>query len=70
MYVKRAPLQRAIVLTALCILAASAVAVPATPAQAATTITINGNAAGRTFDGVGAISMRHKPHHPICQAKR
>lgn len=56
MYVKRAHVQRAIVSTVLCVLAASAVAVPATPANAATTITINGNAAGRAFDGVGAIS--------------
>lgn len=30
--------------------------VPALPAQAATTITINGTATGRTYDGVGAIS--------------
>jgi glycosyl hydrolase family 59 len=28
----------------------------ATPAQAATSITINGASGGRTFDGVGAIS--------------
>jgi hypothetical protein len=31
-------------------------AVPVTPAVAATTITINGTAAGRTFDGIGAVS--------------
>ena len=36
--------------------AAAGVAVSATPALAATTITINGTATGRTFDGVGAIS--------------
>jgi O-glycosyl hydrolase len=55
MYVQRASSRRAI-LTALCLAAASIVVVPATPAAAATTITINGTAAGRTFDGVGAIS--------------
>lgn len=32
------------------------VAVPAGPAAAATTITVNGTSAGRTFDGIGAIS--------------
>ena len=32
------------------------VAVPVTPAAAATTITVNGTSAGRTFDGIGAIS--------------
>jgi hypothetical protein len=31
-------------------------AVPVAPALAATTITINGTAAGRTFDGIGAVS--------------
>src|SRR5438067_10705270 len=30
--------------------------VPARPAHAATTITIDGNGGGRTFDGIGAIS--------------
>src|SRR6187551_3591073 len=54
MYV-RAGSRRAI-FTALCVVTAMAVVVPATPAAAATTITINGTAAGRTFDGVGAIS--------------
>jgi len=47
---------RRAILTALCLVATTAVALPATPAAAATTITINGTAAGRTFDGVGAIS--------------
>src|SRR5262245_5966387 len=56
MYVQRASAQRAIVLTVLSIVVALVAAVPATPAAAATTITINGNAAGRVFDGVGAIS--------------
>jgi hypothetical protein len=32
------------------------VAVPVTPAAAATTITVNGTSAGRTFGGIGAIS--------------
>jgi hypothetical protein len=32
------------------------VAVPLTPAGAATAITVNGTSAGRTFDGIGAIS--------------
>jgi hypothetical protein len=32
------------------------VAVPVTAAAAATTITVNGTSAGRTFDGIGAIS--------------
>jgi Glycosyl hydrolase family 59/Ricin-type beta-trefoil lectin domain/Galactocerebrosidase, C-terminal lectin domain len=32
------------------------VAVPASPAAAATTIAVNGTSAGRTFDGIGAIS--------------
>jgi O-glycosyl hydrolase len=34
----------------------ASVLAPATPAQAATTITISGTAGGRTFDGVGAVS--------------
>src|SRR5690349_2497917 len=54
---KRASRRRASVLAVLCLAAAAtAVAIGPTPAQADTTITINGNAAGRTFDGVGAIS--------------
>ncbi len=36
--------------------AVTLVAVSHSPAGAATTVTINGNGAGRTFDGVGAIS--------------
>ncbi|OLB75089.1 MAG: galactosylceramidase [Actinobacteria bacterium 13_2_20CM_2_71_6] len=43
-------------LAALCLVATAFTAVPASPAAAATSITINGNASGRTFDGVGAIS--------------
>ncbi|NUP46541.1 MAG: galactosylceramidase [Catenulispora sp.] len=35
---------------------AGVVAVAATPAHAATSITVNGTSSGRTFDGVGAIS--------------
>jgi Glycosyl hydrolase family 59/Ricin-type beta-trefoil lectin domain/Concanavalin A-like lectin/glucanases superfamily len=48
--------RRAVILTALCLTAAVTTTLPATPAAAATTITINGTASGRTFDGVGAIS--------------
>src|SRR2546423_4862656 len=36
--------------------ASAVVAVTATPAHAATSITLNGSSGGRTFDGVGAIS--------------
>src|SRR6266481_3050682 len=35
---------------------AATMAVATTPAEAATTINVNGASAGRTFDGVGAIS--------------
>src|SRR2546421_184738 len=48
--------RRVTVLAALCLGATALTATPASPAAAATTITINGTAAGRTFDGVGAIS--------------
>jgi O-glycosyl hydrolase len=48
--------RRATYLAALCLAATALTAAPASPAAAATTITINGSAAGRTFDGVGAIS--------------
>src|SRR6185369_2431526 len=42
---------------ATCVLAAAGiVAASAGPAAAATSITVNGGSAGRTFDGVGAIS--------------
>jgi hypothetical protein len=48
---------RLALLTASALIAATAtVALTAAPAQAATTITINGTGAGRVFDGVGAIS--------------
>src|SRR6266516_2135275 len=50
------PGRRATLLAALCLGATALTFAPASPAAAATTITINGNAAGRTFDGVGAIS--------------
>src|SRR3954454_14597444 len=42
--------------TVLAVIAAGLSALDATPAAAATTITINGSATGRTFDGIGAIS--------------
>src|SRR4051794_23102785 len=49
--------RRGVTLFAATLIAATvAVAVGAQPAHAATTITINGGATGRTFDGVGAIS--------------
>jgi O-glycosyl hydrolase len=48
--------RRVTYLAALCLAATALTAAPASPAAAATTITINGSAAGRTFDGVGAIS--------------
>ena len=48
--------RRAALLAALCLIAAALTATPASPAAAATTVTIDGNSAGRTFDGVGAIS--------------
>src|SRR3954453_19875231 len=48
--------QRVSVLAALCLAATAAVVASAGPAEAATSVTINGAAAGRTFDGVGAIS--------------
>jgi len=44
------------VLAGAALLAGGVVATVATPAQAATSITINGASGGRTFDGVGAIS--------------
>ncbi|NUT51029.1 MAG: galactosylceramidase [Saccharothrix sp.] len=51
-------LRRTAVLLAATALAASGVvaASPAPPAQAATSITLNGTSGGRTFDGVGAVS--------------
>src|SRR5689334_8920179 len=54
----RRPPRGALVLAAAATLALSfAVAVlPGRPAAAATTVTLDGNATGRTFDGVGAIS--------------
>ena len=48
--------QRVSVLAALCLVASATVVASASPASAATSITINGTATGRTFDGVGAIS--------------
>ncbi|MFC1408408.1 ricin-type beta-trefoil lectin domain protein [Streptacidiphilus sp. N1-12] len=47
---------RAALLLGLALMAGGLTAVVAAPAQAATAITINGASAGRTFDGVGAIS--------------
>jgi len=50
-------LRRTAVVAVLTLIAAAiAVVLGVAPAQAATTITINGSATGRTFDGVGAIS--------------
>ncbi|MFJ9782787.1 ricin-type beta-trefoil lectin domain protein [Amycolatopsis sp. NPDC101161] len=46
----------AVVVGCLALIASGAVAVTAAPAEAATSITINGSSGGRTFDGVGAIS--------------
>jgi O-glycosyl hydrolase len=45
--------RRAVIIIVACV---AATTFAATPASAATTITINGTASGRTFDGVGAIS--------------
>lgn len=56
MFAKPPTRKRAIVVGTVSLVAAAVAALPATPAAAATTITINGTAAGRTFDGVGAIS--------------
>ncbi|WP_410586289.1 ricin-type beta-trefoil lectin domain protein [Amycolatopsis sp. lyj-23] len=46
----------AVMVGCLALTAGGAVAVTAAPAEAATSITINGSSGGRTFDGVGAIS--------------
>jgi hypothetical protein len=56
MFVTRVLRRRASAVALLTLAAAAAVVIPATTASAATTITINGTASGRTFDGVGAIS--------------
>ncbi|MFF5075459.1 ricin-type beta-trefoil lectin domain protein [Actinoplanes sp. NPDC000266] len=48
--------RRTVHLVVLSLVATLAYAWPASPASAATSILINGNVAGRTFDGVGAIS--------------
>src|SRR4051794_3411017 len=47
---------RGFVVLVSCLVVAAGVALTATPAAAATSVTINGTAAGRVFDGVGAIS--------------
>lgn len=49
----RAP---AVMLSCLALATGGVVALTAAPAEAATSITINGSSGGRTFDGVGAIS--------------
>ncbi len=49
-------LRRSLTPVAILTLAVGAVVIAAVPAHAATSITINGSSAGRTFDGVGAIS--------------
>jgi hypothetical protein len=46
----------AVAMAVLFALACSLVAGPVAPASAATAITVNGTSAGRTFDGIGAIS--------------
>src|SRR5690348_12813255 len=48
--------RRAAATVAAAVLAVAGTAVVATPAEAATAITINGGSGGRTFDGVGAVS--------------
>src|SRR6266540_4233224 len=50
------PHRHRVLLAVVTLIAAVGPVVTAPPARAATTITIDGNAAGRTFDGVGAIS--------------
>ncbi|MFI0815393.1 ricin-type beta-trefoil lectin domain protein [Streptomyces sp. NPDC021098] len=52
----RRPRASTAVLAGLLLTAGGIVGTAATPAQAATSITINGASGGRTFDGVGAIS--------------
>ena len=48
--------RRAVLLTLVLVASTAGVVLAASPSRAATTITINGTGAGRTFDGVGAIS--------------
>jgi len=48
--------RRAALLTLVLVASTAGVLLVASPSQAATTITINGTGAGRTFDGIGAIS--------------
>jgi hypothetical protein len=48
--------RRVALLTLVLVASTAGVLLAASPSQAATTITINGTGAGRTFDGVGAIS--------------
>ena len=48
--------RRVALLAVLSLAAAAITTLPATAAAAATTVTIDGNAPGRTFDGIGAIS--------------
>jgi hypothetical protein len=49
--------KRASLRAVLCLaIASTAIALPTTAAHAATTVTINGSATGRTLDGIGAIS--------------
>ncbi|OLB78485.1 MAG: hypothetical protein AUI14_13095 [Actinobacteria bacterium 13_2_20CM_2_71_6] len=54
------------------VMAAWAAVIPALPAQAATTITVDGNGTGRRFDGIGAVSggggtSRLLPDYPAAQ---
>src|SRR5688572_19971227 len=53
---QRVFIQRISYLAVVFLLAPTVVVTTMTPANAATSITINGNGAGRTFDGVGAVS--------------
>ena len=49
-------MRRILASASLLLVAGIAVVTGSGPAQAATTVTINGTAAGRTFDGIGAVS--------------
>src|ERR1041384_7713053 len=48
--------RRILASASLVLLAGAGLVVASSPAQAATTVTINGTATGRTFDGIGAVS--------------
>ena len=71
-----ARLRRALALATTALLGVAwLVAVPVTHAAAATTITVNGTSAGRTFGGIGAISggggnSRLHPVRPVDLQRR